>query len=485
MVSPSQQFLSSISPFDLSVLAEGGLDLFFAEVCDFCRKRFGADRVSLFVGEDQESFPLTFQIGSGYQIPKTARVHARRGVAGVAIRSRRPVIVDDPEQAPEFQGEDLFRRKELESAMVIPLFDGKGMARGVLNVTRGRGGQVYQEFDLELAAAIGSQIGLALSNAQLVEQYRTAQAELNGMFDVAPFAVVLLGEAGEVERTNSAAESLSWQVGAEPPLIFHNALGRARTTPGQRVDLEDHASGKTYSLLLDPIGQRDLLTIQDISHERELGRIRRLAEIGQMTAAIAHEIRNPLTGIRSAAQLIVSDPDQGPVFASIIEEEVMKLNELCENFLEFARPIALRIQSVDLNELVAEVSERMEYEFLAEGVTLRSVLEKDKPTINADRLRLEQIIRNLLRNALQASEKGSTVTVTVKTDGFEVRDDGCGMDMETVEKQFVPFFTTKAQGTGLGMSNVRKIVDTHGGRIEVDSELGLGTTFRVRFGGGE
>jgi signal transduction histidine kinase len=213
-----------------------------------------------------------------------------------------------------------------------------------------------------------------------------------------------------------------------------------------------------------------------------MSRLARLAEIGQMTAAIAHEIRNPLTGIRSAAQMIGTSPDLSAEFAGIIEEEVVKLNEICEEFLEFSRPLALKCRQLDLETAALRLTEHHRPEFESKGVRLKLEIVGEQPTIYADVLRLEQVMRNLVLNALQACNRGGEVRVLVRQGGFSVEDTGKGMQEADLQKLFTPFFTTKPNGTGLGLCNVRKIIDAHGGKLSVWSEPNIGSRFDVQFG---
>jgi signal transduction histidine kinase len=212
---------------------------------------------------------------------------------------------------------------------------------------------------------------------------------------------------------------------------------------------------------------------------KEVSRVRRLAEIGQMTAAIAHEIKNPLTGIRSAAQLIVSMPDQAVELAQMVEEEAMKLSELCNQFLDFARPIEPNFGAVDLFVIATKLREIHQHEFLELSVELRII--GDSNPILGDRHQVERVMQNLMLNALQATGSRGTVTIQILPRGFSVSDTGSGMDNETLSKLFQPFFTTKPKGTGLGLSNCQKIISAHGGVIVVDSKVGEGSSFRVQF----
>ncbi len=215
--------------------------------------------------------------------------------------------------------------------------------------------------------------------------------------------------------------------------------------------------------------------------ERELAEARRMAEIGQMTAAIAHEIRNPLTGMRGAAQMVQALGGEAAEFGGIIEEEIVKLDRLCGDFLEFARPFELERHPIDLAELARKVAEGERAHFEHDGIELVFESNPDAPIINLDPLRIEQVLRNLLRNAHHACRAGSRVTVEVAGSKLAIADNGKGMAEEERDRLFAPFFTTKPQGTGLGMSVVKKIVDAHQGRIEVESRPGHGTRITLAF----
>jgi len=245
-------------------------------------------------------------------------------------------------------------------------------------------------------------------------------------------------------------------------------------------------SDQSWSVVASPIpGGGATVAIQDVSHheraQRELARVTRLAEIGQMTAAIAHEIRNPLTGIRSAAQIVQDAPGEVAEFGRIIEREALKLNSLCDEFLEFAKPLNLRLERLDLVDAISRIAAEYRADFAKHSVGLRVYLDSGAPKIKADPMRIEQVLRNLILNALQASRAGGVVTISLTRDRISIEDEGHGIEVDVVEKLFTPFFTTKANGTGLGLSNVRKILDAHGWPINVHSRPGSGTRFEIAF----
>jgi len=254
---------------------------------------------------------------------------------------------------------------------------------------------------------------------------------------------------------------------------------------GLRRQVFDGTEGRSWRLVGSPMRVGIALAVEDVTEidraQREAARTNRLAEIGQMTAAIAHEIRNPLTGIRSAAQMVQAVSDEGAEFGKMIEEEALKLNALCDEFLDFARPLSLHFDDLRLDEVAKHVVAHHREAFAAADVALSLETYGSSPTIQGDRRRVEQVLHNLLRNALEASSEGGAVKVRIDGNRLTVSDRGVGMDDQTSNSLFTPFFTTKASGTGLGLSNVRKIVDAHGGRIHVHSVPGEGTEFEVDF----
>jgi two-component system sensor histidine kinase PilS (NtrC family) len=249
-----------------------------------------------------------------------------------------------------------------------------------------------------------------------------------------------------------------------------------------RVRVEDNQD-RAWSIIGRPLADGVLVTFEDQTEyerqRRERERVDRLAEIGQMTAAIAHEIRNPLTGIRSAAQVVRSAPESCRELGAMIEEEATKLNDLCDSFLDFARPLSLVTRELRWSDIVAPVLEQHRAEIEAAGIQVRLKSEPDEPIITGDRVRLEQVFRNLLLNAVQATRPGGLVEVRCEGGKLIVQDNGVGMTEEDRQKLFTPFFTTKPSGTGLGLCNARKVVDAHGGSLSVTSSPDMGSCFVV------
>jgi hypothetical protein len=220
--------------------------------------------------------------------------------------------------------------------------------------------------------------------------------------------------------------------------------------------------------------------------ERQLLVNARLATMGQVTAAVAHEIRNPLSTIGGFARSIVRDPEQverNTRNAEIIVEEVDRLEGLLSSLLDFSREDTLRRQRVALWSLVQSVLEMTAEEREKAGVELVTQVGPELPEVDLDPNQFRQVLFNLLRNAIEAMPGGGTLTVAVaRTErGVElsIQDTGAGIEAQSLDRIFDNFFTTKPTGTGLGLALARKILDAHGAQIEAHSSAGQGATFLI------
>lgn len=221
--------------------------------------------------------------------------------------------------------------------------------------------------------------------------------------------------------------------------------------------------------------------------EASVRRSERLAALGQLTAGLAHEIRNPLGTMKASAEMLLErlsrENELALELAGYISTEVDRANSLITRFLEFARPLQLRLAPTDLNALTDSAIDQLARQIPSAGPRIHRNYDPGIPLLDADGELLERVIFNLINNALQASPEGATVTVkTLAAPGrveLAVIDRGSGVKPEHREQIFNPFFTTKPSGVGLGLAITAKIVDEHGGQISLESEPGRGSTFVV------
>jgi signal transduction histidine kinase len=491
--------------FDLSYASEGGLDAYLKRVLERSGTWFQASGVSIFLREGaSDVFRVAAASGTESRSPEDATIISGQGIAGTCIQTKQPLLINDPADHPLLAGKINYKRREQYTAMVVPLVVPQGDVIGVLNLSR-PANEEFGEGDLRLAKTLGNNIALAVSNARLLDGLNDAlsanvavRQKLQSVIAHAGVGILVLDKKGTITEWNdgayafasdeASARDLGQYIALAPRALkpeIEEAFDTSREGEEYQARVRDDVAGHTWSLVASPMPDGGVtLVLSDVTdHERalqELDRVRRLAEIGQMTAAIAHEIRNPLASICSAAQFVQSDVESAVEFGAIIEKEALKLNDLCDEFLNFAKPLELNLRPLKLNQLVQEVASGHAFEFERAGVQLHIEVDGAEPIIMGDAARLEQACRNLILNALQASKDGDKVEVVVDGTGFSVKDTGQGMDISVQQNLFTPFFTTKAKGTGLGLSNVKKIVDAHHGRIDLSSTPNRGTTFTVR-----
>lgn len=221
--------------------------------------------------------------------------------------------------------------------------------------------------------------------------------------------------------------------------------------------------------------------------EAAVRRSERLAAIGQLSAGLAHELRNPLGTVKASAEMLArSVPPDNAVVAELtgfITSEVDRANSLVTRFLDFARPLEVRRMESDLTEVLDRAVAQIERHHPPFPLSFIKNYSPDIRPFPFDAELMERVAYNLLLNAAQASPAGSAVTLKTRTAGdwveFSVIDRGAGIDAAHRENIFNPFFTTKRNGVGLGLAIVARIIDEHGGKITVESEAGTGSVFRV------
>jgi two-component system NtrC family sensor kinase len=231
--------------------------------------------------------------------------------------------------------------------------------------------------------------------------------------------------------------------------------------------------------------------------QRQVYQAEKLAAVGQLAAGVAHEINNPLTGVLTYSSFLLKRAADKPEFKDdleVIVRETQRCRGIVKGLLDFARPSPPEKHATDINEVVERAIRIVQTQLAAQRVELQKDLRTDLPMVQADANQIQQIIVNLLLNAKDAMGEGGgavTLATNLRTDGngtrgqgpaieISVRDTGCGIPPEHLDRIFEPFFSTKGKkGTGLGLAVAWGIVEKHNGRIEVESEVGKGTAFRV------
>ena len=240
--------------------------------------------------------------------------------------------------------------------------------------------------------------------------------------------------------------------------------------------------------------------------EERLRRADRLAALGTMAAGIAHDIRNPLTSILIFSQLMSlhhDDPDVRAKFDRVVPRELERVQTVIEDMMELARSSALHLEPTSLNEVLTQVVELYEGQATAQGIKISREFAPDLPFCMADRKRLHRCFSNIISNGIQAMAGGGDLAIEtdlVSGSRFSespedasaagipsgsalrvvISDTGQGIPPERLSRIFDPFYTTKEKGLGLGMAITHRIIEDHNGTIDVQSHVGLGTTFTIQ-----
>ena len=221
-------------------------------------------------------------------------------------------------------------------------------------------------------------------------------------------------------------------------------------------------------------------------HRTQMSRAEHLATLGELATGLAHEIRNPLAAIAGVIEIIGRDlPASSPARMVVkdVRQEIARINHIVTDLLQTARPHPPKVRKSDLNTTVEHAVMLGRQQALAKSNEISLRKDPSLPEVEHDSDQIHQLLLNLLLNALQAIDANGKIAVTVERRGttavIEVSDNGRGIAADHLPNIFRPFFTTKGEGTGLGLSLARRIVEDHQGRIDVTSTVGKGTTFAV------
>ena len=352
-----------------------------------------------------------------------------------------------------------------------------------------------------------------------VQAYRTTRTSLSRVqafsdrvVENMPVGLVALDENKKIVSLNRAAEEvlerdhrevlgrLSWEVLPREMMDFSSKL-----TPGRQEAVADEiecrlADGRILSLdvsvSLLPVNEgkgtgriilfRDMTEVQALRKEIETSR--RLASLGRLAAGIAHEIRNPLSSIKGFATHFrerYKDNQDDRNTADIMIKEVDRLSRVISQLLDLARPVVLQKKRILVQSLIQHSLKMIERQAASGGVVIRTDLPSYLGEIEVDFDNITQVLLNLYLNALEAMDRGGTLSISCSKDAgnkwlrISVTDTGTGIAKEHLEHIFDPYFTTKQAGTGLGLAIVHKIVEAHGGEVKVESEAGRGATVAV------
>ena len=352
----------------------------------------------------------------------------------------------------------------------------------------------------------------------LVQSYRATRASLSrikafsdNVVENVPIGLLALDNQGKIAAFNNGAESIL-QLSA-PQIIGQEA---SRIIPAELLDeinySKDHADviekeiecttadGKMVPLEIaasslkdeDDIFLGNVLLFKDLTEvrtlRREVARSQRLASVGRLAAGVAHEIRNPLSSIKGFATYFKErypDRPDDQQTADIMIQEVNRLNRVVGQLLEFAKPVSVKPKPISLQELLNASIKLIKDRATEKNISIQTQNNTQVDEVWIDPDRINQVLLNLYLNAIDSMESGGELKVEISFDAqhrdvvIQVSDTGGGIKRENLSKIFEPYFTTKSTGTGLGLAIAHNIIEAMGGKITVESDKEVGTTFSV------
>ncbi|MBN1894673.1 GAF domain-containing protein [bacterium] len=396
----------------------------------------------------------------------------------------------------------------VKSACFMPVLS-SDRPLGVIGVFH-TGTERFDDEDIKVLGSISEQAAIVIENARLYDQVRTSEERYRKLFESTGSSLAIVDSQCRLRLVNHAFENLSGFPREKLvnrmklTTFFKNGKGdgsgmlsRLRQAPQnwEAVFISKKGITRQVHVIMTRIpGSTDtLVSLIDMTRERDLERrlykSEELAAIGELSAGIAHEIRNPLVAIITSVGLLKEEAQisaEGRQLLDVVKEESDHLASIVEDFLQFARPKKPVFEAEDVSQVARDAVKRCR-DRDGRGIEWREKYRENLSPVLIDRHQIQQVVTNLLLNAIDALGEGGTLGVETgfaekrKKDQVVIRisDTGTGIPRKNLEKVFQPFFSTKEKGTGMGLAICRRIIEEHAGEIRVESETGKGTVFSV------
>lgn len=412
---------------------------------------------------------------------------------------------------------------ELGAFLLVPLRATSGLI-GFIAFGEKTSRDIFSQEDIKVLMTVAGPIATSIENASLYRRLEAVNQHLERVLMSMRGGVIVVDRTGHVTMANQEARDLlgvlqlGWTVDTLPNKIAE--LLRYTLREGRGIsDVETVIAARDNELVpiamsssaFDGMDNQDLGAMVLIYNMTQIKRLEssvkradRLTSIGTMAAGMAHEIKNPLQSIKTFSQLLLErfdDPDFRKTFAEIVPPEVQRIDTIVSRLLGFARPRPVAFAPTDVRSIVNDIEALLRNQIRKAGVVLNMDFPEYCPPITGDEQQLHQVFLNLFLNAIDAlrnrrervltvrvvnerahlQRKGQTPMLDVPCLKVSISDTGCGIPTPQIDQIFTPFYTTKAEGSGLGLAVVHGIISEHGGEIDVTSAIDVGTTFSLTF----
>jgi PAS domain S-box-containing protein len=430
------------------------------------------------------------------------------GIAGRVYVSGAPLVVRDAARDPRVT-RSVVTALDVHALACVPLI-AAGRTIGVLvTATYDPDRKIHN--DLELLEYIGLQLGMVIENARLLDESIRARKLWESTFNAIQDGISVHTHNLQIVKANEALsrildQPLDQLVGSaccvavlgRDAALPDCADRRAADSSCQTTEVIERPDGKMLRVTVNPLSDENgqvmgsVHVVSDITDqvilERRIARAEQLALIGELAAGLAHEVKNPLAGIKGALEIVLESLSEADANRSVLKhvlDEAMRVNRVISDLLDYARPHAASNTRTDLNQLIEHAITMAQMQVANGHVDIEFRRGANLPTVIVDPDEIQKVIINLLLNAIHAVRDRGQVIVRTMFDPHDqfvklfVTDNGEGIAPEHVDKIFRPFYTTKKKGTGLGLATSHRIITNYGGTISVESEVGKGSTFIV------
>jgi PAS domain S-box-containing protein len=445
-------------------------------------------------------------------VKKGFRLEMGTGVAGYVAEMGMPLLIneirDDARETGFIEG--------LRSELAVPLIT-KNRTVGVLLVGSYQA-QAFHREDMEILMILADRTATLIENARLYEEIIKGRQFAENILESSPSGIITVHSNGRIRSINCEAERIFGisrpsvlgreavsVLGAEMRSIVEAGLIRREVVGDREIEVmggngHPQVLAVTSSLMK---GQRGNVTdviiiVRDLTEQKKteemIRRMDLLSSLGQLSAGLAHEIRNPLASINFNVQMLFKKLGGDEGTKTVFEDTltgIARINRLVKGIHDFARPGTPSFKQGRLDEIIRESAGLLDAQMKKRNIDVILDTDGPMPVVVLDPMKIQQVFVNLLINAMDAMPSGGTVTIRCREERnrrggpdcvtIHVSDTGTGIPPRNLSKIFDPFFTTKAEGTGLGLSIVHKILELHHATIETESTEGEGTTFIIRF----
>jgi len=518
------RLLSSIHKISGLLIRPVSLDTVLTAIVEETAHVFGYDRVAIYlVSKDRKLLECKYEIGFtpeemeiAFQRPFSLERH--ECIETLVVKTGQTVYIRD--YSADSRVTELDRKVSAKqnrfATIAVPLHLREAVI-GLIEADRGGYPLILTEEDIRHLSIFANQASIIIENTRLYEQLVNERNFAENVVESSPNCILVVNCDGTIRTINEMTERFfglekdrvagmpSREVFEEPVEAIIQEAIRGRITESLELVIRKKQGGRAVlgvssSQLRSRAGTvlGAVLIARDLTEakrsEEWMRRMDRLSSLGQLSAGIAHEIRNPLASINFNVQFLARQLNPDDKTRKIIDDTltgVERIKGLVKGMLDFCRPAPPILKSESINRAIEDAVSLLDSQFRKHDIRVEMALAPEAPDVVFDNQQIHQVFVNILLNAMQAMPQGGTVRVEsrVEQDTKKPRrrlsvtfsDSGTGIAKDDLPRIFDPFFTTKPEGTGLGLSIAHKILEQHRAVIECRSRVGQGTTFTLRF----